>query len=78
MERKNLTWFGFNITQKQSVQIFILSLVGIIFSIFILLSLTIPYMVIFTYSDPYYNYSFVFQLLLTMSPYYILLITILA
>jgi len=39
MGRKNITLFGFNLTQKQSVQIFILSILGLIISVFLLMTI---------------------------------------
>jgi pilus assembly protein TadC len=73
MNRKNLTWFGFKITQKQSVQIFILSLIGFIFSLFFLLSLIYP--MIMTIIN-YINYGYggfltLFSMILSMSTYLI-------
>ena len=35
MDREAPTWFGFTITQKQSIFLFILALIGILFCIFV-------------------------------------------
>ncbi|MBY9014638.1 MAG: zinc ribbon domain-containing protein [Candidatus Lokiarchaeota archaeon] len=75
MNRKNNTWFGFNLTQKQSVQIFILSIVGLLISIFLLMtilsSLIMSIIYYVPYYDPYYepeNY-FIIQVIFGMLPY---------
>ncbi len=77
MYRRKLTWFGFNITQKQAVQIFTLSLIGIVFSLFLLSTFIYPLVMSFIYYDPYYNSSnYVFQMLISMSPFLLLLLSV--
>jgi len=73
MIRKNLKWFGFNITQKQSVQIFILSLIGFLISFFLILSLIYSFISYFIYSVNYgfYNIATIFQIFLSTSPFFI-------
>jgi hypothetical protein len=79
MYRKNLTWFGFRLTQKQAVQIFILSLIGIIISSFVLCGLIIPSLFSYILYDPYYYPSNYFlQMLISMSPYFVVLIIVLS
>jgi hypothetical protein len=46
MSRKEQTWFGIKLTQKQATQVFILSIVGI----FILTMITLPLITSFTMS----------------------------
>lgn len=55
MSRKKITWFGFNLTQKQSVQIFILSIVGLFISIPSLLMIVSPLIINILYPNPYYD-----------------------
>jgi len=55
MSRKKITWFGFNLTQKQSVQIFILSIVGLIISVFLLMTMVFPLIMSIIYYDSYYD-----------------------
>ncbi|NHJ25505.1 MAG: hypothetical protein EAX89_13060 [Candidatus Lokiarchaeota archaeon] len=77
MYRKNLTWFGFNITQKQAVQIFTLSLIGIVFSLFILSTFVVSYLTSFMYYNPeYYPENYLVQMILSMSPFLILLLSV--
>jgi hypothetical protein len=77
MYRRNLTWFGFNISQKQAVQIFILSLIGIIFTLFVLSSFIMSYIMSFMYYDPlYYPDNYILQTLISMLPYLILVLSI--
>ena len=73
MARKNLKWFGFNITQKQSVQIFILSLIGFIISLFLILNLLYMFIINFMYSIiyGYYDITTIFQIFLSTSPFFI-------
>ena len=79
MYRKDLTWFGFRLTQKQAVQIFILSLIGIIISTFIFCGLIIPYLFSYFLYDPYYYPSnYIFQMLISMGPYFVVLVIVLS
>jgi hypothetical protein len=74
MTRKNLTWFGFKITQKQSVFIFIFSIIGLFITIFLLMSLVGSLMMNFMYYDPYYypdNYAL--QMIISMLPFIIVI-----
>ena len=79
MYRKDLTWFGFRLTQKQAVQIFILSLVGIIISAFILCGLIIPSLFSYFLYDPYYSSSnYILYMLISMTPYLVVLLIVLS
>ena len=71
MTRKNITWFGFKITQKQSVQIFIVSIIGLFISVFLLMTMISSVMMNFMYYDPYYypDDYFIFQVIYGMLPY---------
>ena len=55
MSRKKITWFGFNLTQKQAVSIFILSIAGLFISAFLLMTMLYPLMMNIMYYDPYYD-----------------------
>jgi hypothetical protein len=70
MSRENIKWFGFNLTQKQAVNIFILSLIGVIFSAFFMLMMLYPIIMTFTYYDPYDPYfypdNYIIMMLLNM------------
>ncbi|MEJ2276681.1 MAG: zinc ribbon domain-containing protein [Candidatus Lokiarchaeota archaeon] len=81
MERKNLknlTWFGFNITQKQAVQVFVLSLIGILISIFILSSFVYTIVLSMIYYNPIYDpgHLYILRTFLSMSPYIIMVLII--
>ena len=56
MERSAPRWFGFTLTQKQSVSIFVFALIGMLICVFIILmgftSIFMNYY--FYYGDPYY------------------------
>lgn len=58
MGSNRLTWFGFKISQKQSVQIFIGSIIGLFISLFFLLTMLTNFLIELTYidPDPYYYY----------------------
>ena len=72
MSRKNITWFGFKITQKQSVFIFIFSIIGLFITVFILMTLLSTFMMSFTYYDPYYYPdNYIFQMIISMLPFII-------
>ena len=75
MSRQKMTWFGFNLTQKQAVSIFILSIAGLFISVFLLMSMLFPLMMNILYYDPYYdpyyepdNY-YVMMMIFSMLPY---------
>jgi ribosomal protein L32 len=72
MSRKKITWFGFNLTQKQSVSIFILSIAGLFISTFLLMTMLLPLMMNIIYYDPYYyppDDYYVMMMLFSMLPY---------
>jgi len=75
MSRQKMTWFGFNLTQKQAVSIFMLSIAGLFISVFLLMSMLLPLMMNLLYYDPYYdpyyepeNY-YVIMMIFSMLPY---------
>jgi hypothetical protein len=72
MSRKNSTWFGFNITQKQSVQIFILSIIGLFFSTFLLSMMLYSLVSMIIYYDPYYytpDDNYIIRMVFSILPY---------
>jgi hypothetical protein len=79
MGRKNFTLFGFNLTQKQSVQIFILSIAGLIISVFLLMSMVTPLIMSIinydSYYGPYYvpDDNYIIMMILTMIPYIVVI-----
>lgn len=78
MSRQNETWFGFNLTQKQSVYIFVLALLGVILSSMGILTMFYPYlMMAFLYPSPYYDFTYFLQMLLSMLPYFLVMAVIL-
>ena len=74
MSRKKITWFGFNLTQKQSVSIFILSIAGLFISVFLLWMVIYPFIMNFMYYDPYYypDDYFYIRMFFSMLPYLII------
>ena len=58
MKKDKLTWFGFKLTKKQSLNLFIVSIVGSLVLIFILLSMITNWII--TDSD-YYGYYYYFD-----------------
>lgn len=75
MNRNETTWFGIKLTQKQATNLFVLSIVGIFITFFIVIQMLMPLLLMFT--NPYYygGSSYFFQSLLMMAPYYIACIT---
>ena len=70
MSRKNITWFGFNLTQKQAVSIFILSIAGLFISAFLFMTMLYPLMMNIMYNDPYYYpEDYFIMMLFSMLPY---------
>ena len=71
MSRKKITWFGFNLTQKQSVQIFILSIAGIFISAFLLMTMLFPLIMTIIYYDSYYyqDDNYIIMMVFSMIPY---------
>lgn len=58
MKRDEKSWFGFKISQKQSVHIFIGSIIGLFFTIFLLIALITSFLTGLTYWEPYYDISY--------------------
>jgi hypothetical protein len=79
MGRKNITLFGFNLTQKQSVQIFILSIAGLIISVFLLMTIVTPLIMNIIYYDSYYDpyyypdENYVIRMVFSMLPYIVVI-----
>ena len=75
MNRNETTWFGIKLTQKQATNLFVLSIVGIFITFFLVMQMLTPLLYMFT--SPYYygNLSYFFQSLLMLSPYFIACIT---
>ena len=70
MSRKKITWFGFNLTQKQAVSIFILSIAGLFISAFLFMTMLYPLMLNIMYIDPYYYpEDYFIMMLFSMLPY---------
>jgi len=75
MSRKKITWFGFNLTQKQSVHIFILSIAGIFISAFLLMTMLYPLIMNIIYYDSYYDPyyypddNYIIMMIFSMIPY---------
>ena len=70
MSRKKITLFGFNLTQKQSVQIFVLSIVGIFISAFLLMTMLSSVIMSSIYYDPYhYPDNYYIRMIFSMLPY---------
>ncbi len=75
MSRKKNTWFGFNLTQKQSVHIFILSIAGLFISVFLLMTMVYPLIMNVIYYDTYYgpyyypDESYMMMMIFSMLPF---------
>ena len=69
MNRKETTWFGLRLTQRQATNLFVLSIVGIFITFFIMIQMLMPLFYMLT--SPYYygNLSYFFQSLIMMLPY---------
>lgn len=75
---RKYTWFGFSMTQKQAVWIFVLSLIGICILSFALFSIFFSLFANLIYLDPYYfppNYYL--RQLLIMLPYLVFIVILL-
>ena len=71
MSRKKITWFGFNLTQAQSVSLFILSIAGLFISAFLFMTMLSPLIMNIMYYDPYYEPDdyYVMIMIFSMLPY---------
>ena len=72
MSRKKITWFGFNLTQAQSVSLFILSIAGLFISTFLFMTMLYPIIMNVIYYDPYYyppDDYYMMMMLFSMLPY---------
>jgi len=73
MNRKKITWFGIFLTQKQSVIIFILSIIGVFISVFFLFTMVSSLMMNLMYYDPYYYPdNYMLQMVFSILPYAII------
>ncbi len=77
MSKDKITWFGFKITQKQAVIIFILALVGT--CILSMATWSFFYSIFNIIFEPYYdnNPDAIIQVLINMIPYYTFFIVLL-
>ncbi|MHA1240688.1 MAG: hypothetical protein ACTSQU_07815 [Promethearchaeota archaeon] len=71
MSRKKMTWFGFSLTQKQSITLFILSIAGLFISVFLFMTMLYPLIMNIVYYDPYYPDDYFIVILFSMLPYMI-------
>ena len=72
MSRKKITWFGFNLTQKQAVSIFILSIAGLFITAFLFMTMLLPFIMNIMLYDPYYyppDGYYLMYMLISMLPY---------
>jgi len=76
MNRDKNSWFGFKLTQKQAVSIFILSLIGMLILTFLTLSTIYPYLIM-TLTSSYYNIDYYIGMLIAMLPIYLIIIVFL-
>ena len=67
MSRENETWFGFNLSQKQAVWIFVLSLLGVIGTSYVTFSLFYPYLIM-VFTTSYFTLEYFFQIMITLVP----------
>ncbi len=69
MKRNETTWFGLRLTQRQATNLFVLSIVGIFITFFIVIQMLMP--LFYMLASPYYygNLSYFFQSLIIMLPY---------
>jgi len=72
MSRKKITWFGFSLTQKQAITLFILSIAGLFISVFFFMTMLYPFIMNIMYYDPYYYPdNYIIMILFSMLPYMI-------
>ena len=77
MKNEKKTWFGFKITQKQAVIVFILALIGT--CVLSMMALSLIYMIfsLIFFSYDHLNLDYYVGLLISMGPYYTLCIVLL-
>lgn len=75
MNRNETTWFGLRLTQRQATNLFVLSIVGIFITFFLVIQMLMPLLYMFTVPYYYGGSNYFFQSLLMMAPYYIAFIT---
>ncbi|MFW9781242.1 MAG: zinc ribbon domain-containing protein [Candidatus Heimdallarchaeota archaeon] len=64
------TWFGFGMTQKQAVWVFVLAIIGICVISFALFTMCYSLFTVLIYFDPYfYSPSYFFRQFLVLLPY---------
>ncbi len=67
MSRENETWFGFNITQKQSVWIFVIALISVILTSYTLFSFIYTYLIMII-TSPFFDFGDFIMMMLTIGP----------
>lgn len=71
MNRKEKTWFGIKLTQKQATNLFVLSIIGTLITFLVFIQIFIPLFIMYASPYSYGDLSYFFQSLLFMSPYLI-------
>ncbi|KKN06371.1 hypothetical protein LCGC14_1077970 [marine sediment metagenome] len=69
MNRNETTWFGIRLTQKQATNLFVLSIVGVFITFFVVIQMFIP--LIYMFTSPYGGIGYLWQSLFMLAPYYI-------
>ena len=77
MKNEKKTWFGFKITQKQAVIVFILALIGTCMLSMMALSLIYMIFSLIFFSYDHLDLDYYVGLLISMAPYYTLCIVLL-
>jgi uncharacterized membrane protein len=74
MNNNQPTWFGFNLTQKQAVYVFVFALIGLLICIMTFITffssmiMNFYYMIGDPYYDPYYNDYYIVSMLFSSIP----------
>ena len=76
MSRTNETWFGFNLTQKQAVRIFIIALMAVLLLSYMLVSLFYTYLINFII-NPFIE-GYMLTIILNLLPTFVLMLVFLA
>ncbi len=77
MSKDNRSWFGIKLTQKQSVSLFALALIGIFILSFMILFTFYPYISMFLFSPYYYNFEYFISMLIIMLPFILVIVAFL-
>ena len=76
MSKDKNSWFGIKLTQKQAFNLFILSLLGVLFLSFVIISTIYPYLIM-TLTSSYYDFDYSIGMIITLLPVYLILIVFL-